>query len=96
MHFFSIEKDLVEVRVSVSEICVPDRKSFCANHGRMLLNPLSSVYLSVNYLQCSICLRNFRLPQSTENLDGVIKLLPIKTGNLLFAQIMLSCILFFS
>lgn len=48
------------------------------------LIPLSSVYLPINCMQCSICLRDFRFLQSTENLDEVTKLLPVKTRDLLF------------
>lgn len=48
------------------------------------LIPLSSVYLSINCVQSSICLRDFRFLQSSENLDEVTKFLPNRTGNLLF------------
>lgn len=34
---------------------------------------LSSVYPPINCVQCSICLRDFRFLQSTENLDEVTK-----------------------
>lgn len=41
--------------------------------------PLSSVYLSVNRVWCSIYLRDFQFLQFTEDLDEVTKLLPVKT-----------------
>lgn len=61
------------------------------------LIPLSSVYLSINFVQCSICLRDFEFLQCTENLDEVTKLLPIRTGNCCLRDyVCLTFILFFS
>lgn len=88
MRFFSIKKKACKSWI----LCVLDqvtRVAMLVVAETNYLIPLSSVYLSINFVQCSICLRDFEFLQCTENLDEVTKLLPIRTGNCCFKRLCL-------